>query len=69
MEKLIITFDNKDIKNKIGYLLKAIRDDYKMNLVTKPDMLLQVWQQEMLEKPNNPIIADKVEYFRHLCEQ
>lgn len=69
IEKLILTFDNKDIKNKIGYLLKAIRDDYKMNLVTKPDMLLQVWQQEMLEKPNNPIIADKVEYFRHLCEQ
>ena len=69
IEKLIITFDNKDIKNKIGYLLKAIRDDYKMNLVTKPEMLLQVWQQEMLEKPNNPIVADKVEYFRHLCEQ
>ena len=69
MEKLIITFDNKDIKNKVGYLLAAIKDDYKMNLVTKPEMLLQVWQQEMLEKPNNPIIADKVEYFRHLCEQ
>ena len=60
---------NKDIKNKVGYLLAAIKDDYKMNLVTKPEMLLQVWQQEMLEKPNNPIIADKVEYFRHLCEQ
>lgn len=69
MEKLIITFDNKDIKNKVGYLLAAIKDDYKMNLVTKPEMLLQVWQQEMLEKPNNPIVADKVEYFRHLCEQ
>ena len=69
MEKLIITFDNKDIKNKVGYLLAAIKDDYKMNLVTKPEMLLQVWQQEMLEKPNNPIVADKVKYFRHLCEQ
>ena len=59
----------KDIKNKVGYLLAAIKDDYKVNLVTKPEMLLQVWQQEMLEKPNNPIVADKVEYFRHLCEQ
>lgn len=69
MEKLILTFDNKDIKNKVGYLLKAIRDDYKMNLVTKPDMLLQVWQQELLEKPNNPVIANKVMYFKYLCEQ
>ena len=69
IEKLILTFDNKDIKNKVGYLLKAIRDDYKMNLVTKPDMLLQVWQQELLEKPNNPVIANKVEYFKYLCEQ
>ena len=69
MEKLILTFDNKDIKNKVGYLLKAIRDDYKMNLVTKPDMLLQVWQQELLEKPNNPVIANKVKYFKYLCEQ
>ena len=69
IEKLILTFDNKDIKNKVGYLLKAIRDDYKMNLVTKPDMLLQVWQQELLEKPNNPVIANKVKYFKYLCEQ
>ena len=69
IEKLILTFDNKDIKNKVGYLLKAIRDDYKMNLVTKPEMLLQVWQQELLEKPNNPVIANKVKYFKYLCEQ
>ena len=69
MEKLILTFDNKDIKNKVGYLLKAIRDDYNMNLVTKPEMLLQVWQQELLEKPNNPVIANKVKYFKYLCEQ
>ena len=40
-----------------------------MNLVTKPDMLLQVWQQELLEKPNNPVIANKVKYFKYLCEQ
>ena len=25
--------------------------------------------EELLEKPNNPVIANKVKYFKYLCEQ
>lgn len=68
-EKLIITTDSKNIENKVGYLIKAIKEDYKLRLVTSVKNLVLVWEQEMREKPNNPIIADKVKYFRYLSSK
>lgn len=67
-EKLILTTDAKNIENKVGYLLKAIKEDYKMRYVTSLENLVAVWEQELLEKPNNPIIADKVKYYRFKCK-
>lgn len=67
-EKLILTTDSKNIENKVGYLLKAIKEDYQMRYVTSLENLVAVWEQELLEKPNNPIIADKVKYYRFKCE-
>lgn len=67
-EKLILTTDAKNIENKVGYLLKAIKEDYQMRYVTSLENLVAVWEQELLEKPNNPIIADKVKYYRFKCE-
>jgi predicted phage replisome organizer len=66
-EKLILTTDAKNIENKVGYLLKAIKEDYQMRYVTSLENLVAVWEQELLEKPNNPIIADKVKYYRFKC--
>ena len=68
-EKLIITTDSKNIENKVGYLIKAMKEDYKFRLITSPENLVIVWEQEMREKPNNPIIADKVKYFRYLSSK
>jgi len=67
-EKLILTTDASNIENKVGYLLKAIKEDYQMRYVTSLENLVAVWEQELLEKPNNPIIADKVKYYRFKCE-
>lgn len=67
-EKLILTTDAKNIENKVGYLLKAIKEDYQMRYVTSLENLVAVWEQELLEKPNNPIIADKVKYYRFKCK-
>lgn len=67
-EKLILTTDAKNIENKVGYLLKAIKEDYQMRYVTSLENLVAVWEQELLEKPNDPIIADKVKYYRFKCE-
>lgn len=64
-EKLILTTDAKNIENKVGYLLKAIKEDYQMRYVTSLENLVAVWEQELLERPNNPIIADKVKYYRY----
>lgn len=68
-EKLILTTDSKNIENKVGYLIKAIKEDYKLRLVTSVENLVLVWEQEMREKPNNPIIADKVNYFKYLKDK
>lgn len=67
-EKLILTTDAKNIENKVGYLLKAIKENYQMRYVTSLENLVAVWEQELLEKPNNPIIADKVKYYRFKCK-
>ena len=67
-EKLILTTDARNIENKVGYLLKAIKEDYQIRYVTSLSNLVTVWEQELLEKPNNPIIADKVKYYRFKCE-
>lgn len=67
-EKLILTVDANNVENKVGYLLKAIKEDYQMRYVTSLENLVAVWEQEHLEKPNNPIIADKVKYYRFKCE-
>ena len=67
-EKLILTTDARNIENKVGYLLKAIKEDYQIRYVTSLDKLVMVWEQELREKPNNPIIADKVKYYRFKCE-
>lgn len=67
-EKLILTTDAKNIENKVGYLLKAIKEDYQMRYVTSLENLVAAWEQELLEKPNNPIIADKVKYYRFKCK-
>lgn len=67
-EKLILTVDANNVENKVGYLLKAIKEDYQIRYVTSLENLVAVWEQEHLEKPNNPIIADKVKYYRFKCE-
>ena len=58
-EKLILTVDANNVENKVGYLLKAIKEDYQMRYVTSLENLVAVWEQELREKPNNPIIATK----------
>lgn len=65
-EKLILTKDSNNIENRIGYLIKAIQEDYKLSNITSFDNLVTVWEQELLEKPNNLIIRDKVKYYRHM---
>ena len=67
-EKLILAKDSKNIENTTGYLLKAIKDDYELRLVTSIENMILIWEQELLEKPNNPIVADKVDYFKHLLD-
>ncbi|HBI91270.1 MAG TPA: DnaD domain protein [Terrisporobacter glycolicus] len=66
-EKLILTTDAKNIENKVGYLLKAIKEDYQIRYATSLENLVAVWEQELLEKPNNPIVSDKVKYYRFKC--
>lgn len=66
-EKLILTTDAKNIENKVGYLLKAIKEDYQIRYATSLENLVAVWEQELLEKPNNPIVSDKVKYYRFEC--
>ena len=64
-EKLILTIDAKNIENKVGYLLKAIKEDYQMRYTTSFENLVMVWEHELSLKPNNPIVADKVKYYRY----
>lgn len=64
-EKLILTIDAKNIENKVGYLLKAIKEDYQMRYATSLENLVMVWEHELSLKPNNPIVADKVKYYRY----
>lgn len=68
-EKLILTTDSKNIENKVGYLIKAIKEDFQLRLVTSIENLVLVWEQELSEKPNNPIIADKAKYFKYLKDK
>ncbi|MCC3868474.1 phage replisome organizer N-terminal domain-containing protein [Terrisporobacter mayombei] len=68
-EKLILAVDAKNIENKVGYLLKAIKEDYQIRYATSLENLATVWEQELLEKPNNLIIADKVKYYRFKCNK
>lgn len=68
-EKLILTTDAKNIENKVGYLLKAIKEDYQIRYATSLENLVAVWEQELLEKPNNPIVSDKVMYYRFKCQE
>lgn len=68
-EKLILTTDAKNIENKVGYLLKAIKEDYQIRYATSLENLVAVWEQELLEKPNNPIVSDKVKYYRFKCQE
>lgn len=68
-EKLILTTDAKNIENKVGYLLKAIKEDYQIRYTTSLENLVAVWEQELLEKPNNPIVSDKVMYYRFKCQE
>ena len=65
-EKLILTKDRENIENRVGYLLKAIKEDYKMNFVTSIENLVLVWEDELMRKPNNPIVADKVKYYKYM---
>lgn len=64
-EKLILTIDTKNVENKTGYLLKAIKEDYQIRYATSLENLVMVWEQELREKPNNPIVADKVKYYKY----
>lgn len=64
-EKLILTIDSKGIENRIGYLIKAIKEDYQIKYTTSFKNLLMVWEHELSLKPNNPIIKDKVKYYRY----
>lgn len=68
-EKLILTTDAKNIENKVGYLLKAIKEDYQIRYATSLENLVTVWEQELLEKPNNLIIANKVKYYKFKCDK
>lgn len=65
-EKLILTKDANNIENRIGYLLKAIKEDYQLRYATTWDNLIMVWEHELLMKPNNLIVADKVKYYRYM---
>ena len=65
-EKLILTYENKRLENKIGYLIGAIRDDYELKENYPIDKILMAWEQELYEKPNNPIVQDRVMYYRYL---
>lgn len=66
MEKLILTYENKNVENKIGYLVSAIRDDYKLKENYSIDKNLMAWEHEFYIKPNDPIVKDRVEYYRNL---
>ena len=66
IEKLILTYENKRLENKIGYLIGAIRDDYELKENNPIDKILMAWEQELYEKPNNPIVQDRVMYYRYL---
>lgn len=66
IEKLILTYENKRLENKIGYLIGAIRDDYELKENYPIDKILMAWEQELYEKPNNPIVQDRVMYYRYL---
>lgn len=65
-EKLILTYENKNAENKIGYLIGAIRNDYELKENYPIDKILMAWEQELYEKPNNPIVQDRVMYYRYL---
>lgn len=65
-EKLILTYENKRLEKKIGYLISAIRDDYELKENYPIDKILIAWEQELYEKPNNPIVQDRVMYYRYL---
>ena len=66
IEKLILTYENKRLENKIGYLIGAIRDDYELKENYPIDKILMAWEQELYEKPNNPIVQERVMYYRYL---
>lgn len=65
IEKLILTYDSEFITNKVGYIIKALNDDYKINFITTLDNLIIVWESELEEKPNDPIIRKRVEYYKY----
>ena len=67
-EKLILTVDSRSIENKVGFLLKAIEQDYQINYVTSFENLVYIWEHELLQKPNNLIIANKVKYYKYKYE-
>lgn len=65
-EKLILLSDTGKVENKVGYLLSAIKEDYQLRNVTSFENLLMVWEHELSLKPKNPIIADRVKYYRYM---
>ena len=65
IEKLLLAYDSQSITNKVGYLIKALKDDYKINFVTSLDNLIIVWEDELDRNENDPIIKKRVEYYKY----
>lgn len=65
LEKLILTYDNQNIANKTGYILKALSDDYPLKFCTTLENLILVWEDELYRNENDPTIAKRVEYYKY----
>lgn len=65
LEKLILTYDNQNIANKTGYILKALSDDYPLKFCTSLENLILVWEDELYRNENDPTIAKRVEYYKY----
>ena len=65
IEKLILTYDSENLTNIVGYLIRAIQEDYKIHFVTKLDNLIFVWESELDENPNSFIAKKKLDYYKY----
>lgn len=65
IEKLILTYDSENLTNRVGYLIRAIQEDYKIHFVTKLDNLIFVWESELDENPNSFIAKKKLDYYKY----